>query len=190
MTIRDRDKVLTTGEVARICHVAPRTVSKWFDTGRLRGYRIPGSRDRRIPMTQLIAFMKAHGMPLDGVENGVCRVLLVDGDAPPEVIGQVRRNGSYEVACVDGAFQAGARAEQMRPHVIILNTDDPDAAVIRRNIRQHPDLQTAKLIAVVDAGPDDAGRRLRDEGYDGWLVRPYGPAGLADEIDRVTDLVQ
>lgn len=37
--------VYTTGEVARICQVAPRTVSKWFDTGRLKGYRIAGSPD-------------------------------------------------------------------------------------------------------------------------------------------------
>jgi len=52
--------VLTTGEVAKICNVAPRTVSKWFDSGQLRGYRIPGSKDRRIPVAQLVRFMKAH----------------------------------------------------------------------------------------------------------------------------------
>ena len=55
--------VLTTGEVAKICKVAPRTVSKWFDSGKLRGYRIPGSKDRRIPMEHLIRFMRAHGIP-------------------------------------------------------------------------------------------------------------------------------
>ena len=33
-------KVFTTGQVAKICKVAPRTVSKWFDSGRLRGYLI------------------------------------------------------------------------------------------------------------------------------------------------------
>lgn len=58
-------QVLTTGEVAKICHVAPRTVSKWVDTGLLHGYRIPGSRDRRIPLSQLVEFMRAYGMPLD-----------------------------------------------------------------------------------------------------------------------------
>ena len=57
--------VLTTGEVAKICNVAPRTVSKWFDSGALHGYRIPGSKDRRIPLNQLIRFMKQHGMPLN-----------------------------------------------------------------------------------------------------------------------------
>ena len=57
-------KVFTTGQVAKICKVAPRTVSKWFDSGRLRGYRIPGSQDRRIPRVQLVLFMKDNGIPL------------------------------------------------------------------------------------------------------------------------------
>ena len=39
----DKD-VLTTGEVAKICNVASRTVSKWFDSGQLKGYRIPARR--------------------------------------------------------------------------------------------------------------------------------------------------
>ncbi|MFN9969658.1 MAG: helix-turn-helix domain-containing protein, partial [Phycisphaerae bacterium] len=60
-------EVLTTGEVAKICNVAPRTVSKWFDSGSLKGYRIPGSRDRRIPTSELIRFMKAHNIPLEGI---------------------------------------------------------------------------------------------------------------------------
>ena len=62
-------KVFTTGQVAKICKVAPRTVSKWFDSGRLRGYRIPGSQDRRIPREQLIRFLKEHGMPLGELEE-------------------------------------------------------------------------------------------------------------------------
>ena len=57
--------VLTTGQVSRICCVAPRTVCKWFDSGLLRGYRIPAGRSRRIPVTELIRFMKANNMPTE-----------------------------------------------------------------------------------------------------------------------------
>ena len=56
-------KVLTTGEVANICNVAPRTVSMWVDRGLLEGYRIPGSRDRRVPVAELVRFMKEHNIP-------------------------------------------------------------------------------------------------------------------------------
>ena len=55
--------VLATGEVAQICNVASRTVGKWFDKKLLNGYRIPGNRDRRIPISELIAFMKKYNIP-------------------------------------------------------------------------------------------------------------------------------
>ena len=55
--------VLTTGEVAAICNVASRTVGKWFDSKLLKGYRIPGSRDRRIPVPELVRFMKKYEIP-------------------------------------------------------------------------------------------------------------------------------
>lgn len=57
-------KVLTPGDVAKICNVAHRTVQKWFDSGLLTGYRLPGSRDRRIPVSELISFMKASNIPM------------------------------------------------------------------------------------------------------------------------------
>ena len=56
--------VLTTGDVAKICNVAHKTVSKWFDMGQLNGYRIPGSRDRRIPVIELVRFMEINKMPM------------------------------------------------------------------------------------------------------------------------------
>lgn len=59
--------IFTIGMVAEICRVSPRTVIKWFDSGRLRGYRIPKSQDRRIPREYLIKFLTDHQMPLDRV---------------------------------------------------------------------------------------------------------------------------
>ncbi len=56
-------KVLTTGDVAEICNVASRTVTKWFDKKLLKGYRIPGSQDRRIPIAELVRFMKEYEIP-------------------------------------------------------------------------------------------------------------------------------
>ena len=56
-------KVLTTGQVAKICNVASRTVTKWFDKKLLKGYRIPGSKDRRIPVAELVRFMTEYEIP-------------------------------------------------------------------------------------------------------------------------------
>ena len=73
-------KVFTTGEVAKICSVATRTVHKWFDNGILGGYRIPCSKDRRIPAKELIRFMKEYKIPMpeeweEVMKNGECQIL-------------------------------------------------------------------------------------------------------------------
>src|SRR5712691_9293364 len=101
--------VLTTGEVAKICSVAPRTVSKWFDSGQLNGYRIPGSKDRRIPTASLVRFMKHHNIPLDGLASGRTRVLLVDCEQEVlDILHKALTEGtSYEVRTANSGFAAG-----------------------------------------------------------------------------------
>lgn len=55
-------KVFSLSQVAALCGVEHRTVSKWYDSGRLRGYRLPGSQDRRVPREHLIRFMRENGI--------------------------------------------------------------------------------------------------------------------------------
>jgi len=69
---------LTTGDVAKICHVAPRTVSKWFENGQLKGYRMPGSNNRRIPVSELIGFVRIHNIPTKKLPVIKIRVLIAD----------------------------------------------------------------------------------------------------------------
>lgn len=58
----------TTGEVAKLLHVATGTVVRWFDRGKLKGYFIGGSRNRRIPRASLISFCREHGLPTKELE--------------------------------------------------------------------------------------------------------------------------
>lgn len=62
------EKAYTTEEAAKFCGVAPRTIAKWFDTGRLRGYRVPGTQDRRVPHDSLLRFMNEHGLQTHELE--------------------------------------------------------------------------------------------------------------------------
>lgn len=54
--------IFTTGQLAELFRVAPRTLSKWVDAGRLKGYRLPGSNDRRIYRQDALEFARAAGM--------------------------------------------------------------------------------------------------------------------------------
>ena len=184
--------VLTTGQVAEICHVAPRTVSKWFDAGQLGGYRIPGSRDRRIPAEQLLAFMQAHGMPADALDGGTCRILIVDhsGEAP-RVANELSDSDRYAVRLAGTEFEAGVVAQQFDPHVIAISvtSDTNQAAQIAHNMRATAILQSAKLIAVSDELTDAAHSALIEAGFDACLTRPYCSAALIEAVERATDLI-
>jgi excisionase family DNA binding protein len=67
--VRGIPPILTTGEVAKLVRVSPRTVSKWCDGGLLGHYRIPGGLDRRIPRESLLDFLHKNGMPSGGPEG-------------------------------------------------------------------------------------------------------------------------
>ena len=169
--------VLTTGEVAKICHVAARTVSKWFDSGVLPGYRIPGSKERRIPMSELVRFMKQHGMPLNGLITGIHRVMIVDDEQDVlEVLQKIlEEDGKYDVEFARGGFAAGIAIAKHRPHVILLDMHlrDVDAAEFARQVKDNPDLQPAKVIAMSDRLSETELRALTHHGFDGYLKKPF-----------------
>jgi excisionase family DNA binding protein len=185
--------VLTTGEVARICNVAPRTVSKWFDSGQLVGYRIPGSKDRRIPLNQLIKFMKQHGMPLDGLMTGQTRVLIVDDEADiVSVIEKVLEDEvKYEVEVARSGFAAGVAAEKFRPQVILidLHLKDLDAREVARQVKNNPDLQLTKVIAMSGKVTDAEVKALVGNGFDAFLRKPFHVKQVIEKIEESTSVV-
>lgn len=183
--------VLTTGQVAKVCNVAPRTVSKWFDSGQLRGYRIPGSRDRRIPLDQLISFMKAHGMPLNRLDTGKTRVLVLDDD--PEINGMLcdtlAADGGFDVACARSAFEAGLVAEGIKPQILIVDVSLPDVRPERlcRDLQANADLQPLKLIATGGALTEGNGQRLLQSGFDAYIPKPFDAQRI---INTINDLLE
>ena len=75
-------EVFTTGEAATICSVSQQTIIRCFDQGLVKGFKIPGSRFRRIPRAELIKFMKANGIPTGDLEPKEKKVIYV-GDKVP-----------------------------------------------------------------------------------------------------------
>ena len=159
-------KVFTTGQVAKICKVAPRTVSKWFDSGRLRGYRIPGSQDRRIPREHLIKFLKEHGMPLGELEEEGWHKILIIG-AEKLFIDRIKEllpedeDFKYELA--HSGFEAGIQAESFHPDTIIIDLamGRSEALQIARTSAASPTTKQTLIIAL--ASEDEAAPEALDE---------------------------
>lgn len=186
--MRPKD-VLTTGDVARICNVAPRTVSKWFDTGKLRGYRIPGSKDRRIPLDQLVRFMRAHDIPLNGLESGTTRVLIVESDAN---IGKLlaeglSRSAGFEAFTANHAFEAGYTAASSKPGVILMDVDV--AGLSGRDmllaIRNLPEMNGTRFVAVSHSSDPGTRERHVQDGFDAVLSRPIDVPTVVRTIESL-----
>jgi excisionase family DNA binding protein len=185
--------VLTTGDVARICNVAPRTVSKWFDSGQLKGYRIPGSKDRRIPVSELARFMKVHNMPATMLPAGKIRVLIADsdGDAASVLADTLRTKADYEVQTARNNFETGVIAQKFTPHVLLISllAEGIDATDICKSIRSNEDLQTIKVIALAKQLSDSESAALLQKGFDGRISNPANIAKVVKEIEEATAII-
>jgi len=185
--------VLTTGEVSKICNVAPRTVSKWFDSGTLKGYRIPGSKDRRIPVAELIKFMKLHGIPLDSIASGRIRVLIVDDDQTTvdSLQSVLTEQTSYETRSATTGFAAGMECERFQPHVMLLDIHlgDGDAKIVADMVRRNDHLQMTKIIAMSGKLTDGQAQGLRSQGFEGFLKKPFKVREAIEAIEHATSVV-
>jgi CheY-like chemotaxis protein len=182
--------VLTTGDVAKICHVAPRTVSKWFDNGQLRGYRIPGSKDRRIPVGELIRFMKIHNMPTSELAVGKIRVLIADSNfkMASALADILQSKADYEVQIVQSNFETGSVIQKFTPHVLLIGllAEGINAAAVCKGIRENEELRTIKIIALVNNLSDSESTALLQKGFDGYV--PY-TADAVEVIKRIEEAI-
>ena len=184
--------VLTTGDVAKICNVAPRTVSKWFDSGQLKGYRIPGSKDRRIPLPELLRFMKANNMPTDILPVGKIRVLVVDsenGSRCPAVDTLAARG--YEMQTVSNGFDAGTAVQKFTPHVILINllAREIDAHGICKSVRSSEEHGTIKIIALANQLSSQEAAALMQKGFDGYVSNPTDVTEIIKRIEEATAII-
>ena len=184
-------KVFTTGQVAKICKVAPRTVSKWFDSGRLRGYRIPGSQDRRIPREALIRFLKEYGMPLGELEEEGWHKILIIG-AEQLFIDRVREllpdDDDYKYELANSGFEAGIQAESFHPDTIIVDLamGRSEALQIAQNLRRNEHYKDTLILGLASEDEPNP-EALTQYGFNDAFKKPFDVALLAERIRTVVE---
>ncbi len=187
-----RKEVYTTGEAADVCKLSQQTIIRCFDNGQLDGFRVPGSKFRRIPHNALIHFMKDNGIPLDGIEEErTVRVLVVDDD--PQIVelfvDVLEGDGRFVVATAQTGYEAGMLTQQFRPHVVVLDYMLPDinGNVVCKSIRQNHDLKDIKILIISGVvNPSDVDE-LRKAGADEFIKKPFN---IEQVIERIAKLMK
>ena len=183
--------VYTTGEVADICNISQQTVIRCFDTGRLRGFRVPGSKFRRIPHEALVAFMKDNQIPLENIRTGKRRVLIVDDD--PNIVEMLvdllGRDERFEIRTVSNGFDAGLAVKEFRPNIVLLDYMLPDinGNIVCQRIKSDPDLAETKILIISGAVATNEIETLRKAGADDFLQKPFDIGVLTERIEALIE---
>jgi len=186
-------ELFTTGEAAEVCQVSQQTIIRCFDSGKVEGFRVPGSKFRRIPRHNLIKFMKENNIPLDNIDSGRKKVLIVDDDDEiVELIADVLiRDGRFEIETASSGYAAGMKTEQFKPDVILLDYMLPDVNgnVVCRTIKSNPNFEDTRIIIVSGVVKEEEIQDLLESGAEGFIKKPFNIVELTDKIAEVLQLV-
>ncbi len=185
-------KVFTTGEAAEICKVSQQTIIRCFDAGRLQGFRVPGSRFRRIPREELLRFMKQNDIPLDPLEGSTRRILVVDDD--PAIIelftDTIGRDARFDLETASTGYDAGMLTESFRPHLIILDYMLPDinGNIVCERLRARPETADTRVIFISGVVRQDEVDQLLRSGADAFMKKPFRIDELMERVAAMLEI--
>ncbi|MDO4570711.1 MAG: response regulator [Planctomycetia bacterium] len=184
--------VFTTGEAAKICKVSQQTIIRCFDTGQLKGFRVPGSRFRRIPREQLIIFMRENGIPTDALEDGKRKILLVDDDL--DIVSLIKdvleRDGRFETRSANNGFEAGMMVKEYHPDLIVLDVMLPDinGKEVCQRVRSDKSMDNVQIICISGMVEQDRIEDLMASGANDFIHKPFDVDYLLKRICHFLDM--
>src|SRR5436305_7740261 len=184
--------VFTTGEAAKVCKVSQQTIIRCFDSGQLKGFRVPGSKFRRIPREALYKFMKDNGIPTEALESGKRKVLVVDDD--PDIVEIITKSldedGRFEVRMANNGFDAGMMVKEYRPDMIVLDVMLPDinGKEVCHRVRADPALEDVRILCISGMIEDDKVQELKLAGADDFLPKPFDVDVLIEKMCMQMDI--
>jgi len=135
--------------------------------------------------------MKDNNIPLDTLQSGKRKILIVDDD--PEILELLvdvfTRDGRFETRTAASGYDAGIATEQFRPDMIILDYMLPDVNgnIVCRTIKSNPDFINIKIIIVSGVVNQEEVQDLLDAGAEDFLQKPFN---ITELIDRVAGILQ
>lgn len=186
--------VLTTYDIAKYCKVSPRTVVQWISKGMINAYRTPGNHSR-VKVVDFLSFLKKYDMPVSKdleifqQRDQKKKILIVDDDRNMAL--SIKRilvlEGKYQLELAFDGFDAGRKVFEFKPDLVILDIRMPgmNGYEVAKRIKEMPDLQNTKIIAISAFFEEDGKDRILSLGADACLDKPYSQEVLLAAIDEV-----
>ncbi|WP_032094918.1 MULTISPECIES: response regulator [unclassified Alteromonas] len=181
-------KTLTSGEIASYCDVNLRTVIRWIENGKLKGFKLPGRGNNRVLVEDFIEFLERHDMPIPDSLKGDATpsILIVDDEMPvAKSIQRVARRAGFDSYIATGGFQAGIMLSQYEPKVMTLDLSMPgmDGYSVIDFTREQSKYKDLKIV-VISALDDISLERALEIGADASLQKPFSNHDLTMVLEQ------
>jgi len=185
--------LLTTGEVARYCHVSVMQVNRWIKNGTLKAFRNPGGR-HRVSKDDFRAFLEYNRMPVvkeffDDDRNR--KILIVDDDR--DLVKGIRHliESNYVEVDIEVAYdgyEALLKAGDFKPDLLILDIMMPkiDGLAVCRRIRENAGINPDIRILAITGHSEAYDREIvLDAGADEFMLKPIDSDGMLAFIEKL-----
>lgn len=178
------EKAYTTFEAAKICHVTHHSIKNWIKQGLISASRTPGGH-YRILEHDLDSFREEYDMFPKEKGSSKKRVLIVDDDPDAlALMGNILTEDGMDVIKVSNATEAGLKAAQLTPDLILLDFLMPqiNGFDVCKAIRENELTRTIPIMAVTCLTKEEEIERIFACGADEYLAKPFKVEQLQEKV--------
>ena len=169
------ERTFTTFEVARLCGVFHTTVINWVNKGKLKARVTPGGH-RRIPLSELVPFMKKYDMPVPvDIDDPHSRVLILDDEPMMTRLiekGFAKHKDRYVLQLSNNPVDALVQVGKRLPDLLVMDLMMPVMDGFGFRERQQRDPAIADIPVVVLSADVQLTEKRERLGQVGLLKKP------------------
>ena len=188
-------RLLTTGDVAKLCGFSPSAVLQWIRAGKLSAFSSPRGQHRVDP-ADLLTFLKENNMrvpPELSPEDKEFRILIVDDDESIHGVLKAMLLESRIPCKVDVALNGVIGCMKIpifAPHLIVLDLVMPelDGVEMCRSVKGSQEFGDTKVLLITGYADDERLREAIDAGADDWIAKPVKTDQFMAKVAKVLGL--
>lgn len=183
--------LFSVSEVASMLRVSVPTINRWLNNGELKGFRPAKNANWKISAPKLIHYMKEHNIPMEFLNGGKIKILVVDDEkiVTKTIETLLKKSGTFDVDVAHSGFSAGIKLESFEPDIIILDIflGDMDGRELLEYIHRHEQFSDTKVIGMSGKFSDHELGELKSQGFDEFLIKPFGRATILNVINKLIE---
>jgi two-component system, OmpR family, response regulator VicR len=187
----DKKGPLTTGQIARYCHVTHRGVLKWVESGKLKSYRTPGKHSR-VSVEDFLSFLETYKMPIPSElqsNTTLKKILIVDDDRG--IVHALQRTlimeNKYQIEMAYDGFEAGKKFMTFQPDLVILDIHIPglNGYQVYDSIRNDLNKKNTKVLIISGVSEPETVQKIMNMRADGFLQKPFSNEAFNEQVKRI-----